>query len=447
MTHLVHPRLAVILPLAMLACCSLQPGVEVSIQQPNMLPRSPKVGPLNAEAEFSRGHFLEVQKYLEDSPVDRDTDPRNLALHGKVLLARGDLDSAIFPIQRAIRLEARAKTRGQLEWDLAQGCILDNRFGLASEYAEDAVGSGQELSPGFLRFLKAVASLRPYTGVPEGETHSTALTMEDFDLLRVSVKVQETETMAVIDSGATYSILTESLARQAGVSPIEGSNAYGRGLHKKEIPLTFAVADRLEIAGFVIRDVPLMVMPDDALLFETSRGRLLVPMVLGLHLIKEFACEIDYGEKLLVLSRRNPSGAKRDPVQNLFFVRGRLLVQASVNLSGWYQFLLDTGSETTMLTSAGLRRAGLSPSNKFYPQRVQGIGRSQVEWGKVSRVAIGIDGFLLRFQDLVVRDDDEASEDGIVGASLLKNFKVRLDFRRMRLSLEPSGPARPARPG
>ena len=41
-----------------------------------------------------------------------------------------------------------------------------------------------------------------------------------------------------------------------------------------------------------------------------------------------------------------------------------------------------------------------------------------------------------RFQDLAVKDDDNAFEDGIVGTSLLEHFLVRLDFARMVLTLE-----------
>ena len=37
---------------------------------------------------------------------------------------------------------------------------------------------------------------------------------------------------------------------------------------------------------------------------------------------------------------------------------------------------------------------------------------------------------------MVVKDDDAAFEDGIVGASLLEHFQARIDFARMVLTLE-----------
>jgi predicted aspartyl protease len=257
-----------------------------------------------------------------------------------------------------------------------------------------------------------------------------------FELIRLPATVNATATTAVLDTGASYSIVVASLAGQAGVREIPEATGFGRGLHNREIPLTFGILDRLAFAGLELENIPVMVMPDDALLFETSRGDLPLPMVLGLHLLKEFTIRIDYDPSRLSLARADPKGPKTDPRQNLFYSRGRILARVSVNLASWSPFLLDTGSEATLMTSAGLARLRLPPSNKVYPKRVRGIGKARMEWGRIRRVSIGIDRFLLRFQDLIVREDDAASEDGILGASALRPFHVTIDFGRMRLILD-----------
>ena len=96
---------------------------------------------------------------------------------------------------------------------------------------------------------------------------------------------------------------------------IPDSKAFGRGLHEKDFPVTFGIVDRLEFAGFTLRDVPVMLMPDDALLFETSRGQFPVPMVLGLHLLKEFTMDLDYGHRRITLTRADFRGASRIPIR------------------------------------------------------------------------------------------------------------------------------------
>jgi hypothetical protein len=161
-----------------------------------------------------------------------------------------------------------------------------------------------------------------------------------------------------------------------------------------------------------------------------------VPMVLGLHLVKQFRMGLDYGRRRLTLTREDPRGAGRDPDQNLFVARSRIFVRTSIDKSGWYQLLLDTGSEPTMLTSNGVRRAGLKASNKFYPKKLYGLGKSEAAWSRVDSVVIGLSGFGVRFRSLPIKEDDGALEDGILGNSVFKNFLVTIDFKRMRIDLK-----------
>ena len=97
--------------------------------------------------------------------------------------------------------------------------------------------------------------------------------------------------------------------------------------------------------------------------------------------------------------------------------------------------LLDTGSEPTLMTSAGASRANLPASNKVFPKKVYGLGKTEVEWGRISEVTLGIAGYGARFRDLAVKEDDSAFEDGVIGTSLLEHFSVEIDFSRMLLTL------------
>jgi hypothetical protein len=179
-----------------------------------------------------------------------------------------------------------------------------------------------------------------------------------------------------------------------------------------------------------------MLMPDDALLFETSRGQFSVPVVLGLHLLKEFTMDVDYRNRRIHWTRADFRLAKEDPDQNLFVHRGRLFVRATINRVGYFPFLLDTGSEPTMMTSVGLTRARLRSSNALAPRKVYGLAKSRVEWERIGKIAIGIDGYGIQFRDLIVQQTDAAFEDGVIGTSFLKHFRVRMDFARMILRLE-----------
>jgi predicted aspartyl protease len=390
----------------------------------------------NPEEALGRGEYLELESLFRAMPhAELDANSGYLAAYGKALLARGDLDAALPLLNRAIEKQSRALRRGELEWAIAQAYIFWDEPALALDFARAARRDGYGLVPGYLNFLEAIRDLPLYAGPAEGESHDSEFSMQGFDLIRMPVRVNGSDSAAILDTGAAYTILTRSFAKSVGVREIPDSQAFGRGLHTKEFPLTFGVIDRLEFAGFAVQNVPVMLMPDDALLFVTSRGEFPVPMVLGLHLIKQFRVGLDYAARRISLTRVDFRGAGRDPGQNLFVARGRLFARASINRYGWYEMLLDTGSEPTMLTSNGVVRAKLSASGKFYPKTLYGLGKSQAEWARVDSVTIGISDYAVRFQSLVVKEDDGALEDGILGNSFLQNFRVSLDFQTMRVTL------------
>ncbi len=427
--------IAAVLGATALSCASPEPRVEVL--SASEVREIPWLGSPNPEERLTRGEYLEVEADLRKLPrAQLEKSVTSLATLGRAFLARGDIDSALPLLTRAIDLEARPARRAELEWALAQGFIFWDEPELALEFASAARRDGYGLLPGYIHFLEAIQNLPLYDGAAAGESHETEFSMQGFDLIRVPVRVNGSDSAAIVDTGAAYTILTQSFAKKVGAREIPDSKAFGRGLHAKEFPLTFGIVDRLEFGGFSIAHVPVMLMPDDALLFETSRGEFPVPMVLGIHLIKQFRVGLDYGRRHMRLTRVEPRGAGRDPDQNLFVARSRIFARTSINKSGWYQLLLDTGSEPTMLTSNGVRRAGLRASNKFYPKKLYGIGRSEAAWARVDSVVIGLDDFGIRFRNLPIKEDDGALEDGILGNSVFKNFLVTIDFRRMRIDLE-----------
>jgi Aspartyl protease len=412
--------------------------VSVFVLPANRVRVPPPAGRYNVEERFQRGHYLEVERYLASLPEkERATNPANLALQGRVFLARGDFEAAWPVLEKARTLESRVARRGEIEWAISQGAILWNDFGTAQQYAESAVRDGYGLVPGFVHFLAAMSSTDPYAGPAAGDAGEADFERRGFNLIRIPVRINGSDSAAIVDSGAVYTIVTQTFAREVNVRVIPDSRASGRGLHKKEFPVDFGIIGELDFAGFKVRDVPVMIMPDEAMLFETDRGQFPVPIVLGMHLLKEFTVEIDFAGSRVRWIRQDFRVPKRSPDQNLFFRSGRVFARGSIDRNGFYQFLLDTGSEPTLMTSAGLARAGLPPSNKVFPKKVYGLGKTQVEWGRVSELTIGLAGFGARFRDMAVKEDDTGFEDAIIGNSLLQHFGVRLDFSKMILGLEP----------
>lgn len=390
----------------------------------------------NAEAEVSRGRFLEVGRYLDALPIAERDREGNLLLAGRVGLARGDSIRARRALRSALDLSLSPAARADAEWALAQAEIQSDDFREAAAHAALAIRSSLQLSPGFVRFLEGLSGAALDAGAAPGQRFETEFEMGSYALIRFPVAVNGVSADAVLDTGASYSIVTRSFAERAGVREIAGSDAFGLGLHQKPIPLTFGVIEELTLAGAVLRTVPVMIMPDDALAFETARGPLPISAVLGLHLLKDFSLEIDYPRQRIAFTR-SPAGLRDlGPDQNLFFARGKVMARVTVDDLPWTLFLFDTGSELTMLTEGGVERLGLRTAAGVFPKRVEGIGKSSVSWGKVPRVSVGMAGYRLRFRDMVVAETVETLEDGVLGSSALVHFRVRIDFHRMKLELE-----------
>lgn len=112
------------------------------------------------------------------------------------------------------------------------------------------------------------------------------------------------------------------------------------------------------------------------------------------------------------------------------------MVRASFNGRPWSLFLLDTGSEPSMITRSGLVRTRVLGSEAAYPLTLEGIGQSRVSWAKISNVTIGVGAWMVRFKNIVVKEDANGLEDGILGASFLSPFDVEIRFGAMMLGLE-----------
>ena len=111
--------------LAGAAACSVSPAVSVSVLPANRIRVPHPPGAFNAEERYQRGHYLEVQRYLESLPEDElSKSVANLSLYGRVLLARGDFESAWPILERARALETRSSRRGEIEWAICQGAVL-----------------------------------------------------------------------------------------------------------------------------------------------------------------------------------------------------------------------------------------------------------------------------------------------------------------------------------
>ncbi|MCM3876547.1 MAG: aspartyl protease family protein [Thermoanaerobaculia bacterium] len=396
------------------------------------------VNSFNVEEQLQRGYIPEVTEFLA-SAGGRSLDAvRFDRLSGQVLLERGDFRGAAPRLERALAGTGRASDRAELAWLLSQGAYWDGEFSAAGRWGRVAQREGKPVPDGWLVFLESQGTRAPYGGASAGERLALPVDFGRPNLLRLAVRVngRAPEEM-VLDSGASLSLLTESAAARLGVTFVPGANASAKGLHATDVPMRLGWVDSVRLGEVTLTDVPVGVLPDGTLTFETtSSGVFRLNGVLGAHFMKEFDWRIAYVNRLVQARRLDRRVVRGSKDQNLFFRRMKPMARASLNGQPWSLFLLDTGSEPSMITRGGLLKTRLYETGAAYPVTLEGIGKSRVSWAKISNVTVGVGAYMVRFKDIVLKEEGDGIEDGILGASFLSPFNVEIHFGAMTLVLE-----------
>lgn len=428
---------AAILLAAGIAACTF--SREVSVHGHQLLKPLPGglVNSVNMEDQLRRGMIPEVLEFMA-GPGGRTVDStRGARVAGRALLERGDFTGALPLLERAHAEEGRLQDRAATAWAVAQAYYWLGRFAESARWVKTARAQGLLIPEGWVAFLESAGAEPLYGGAPAGARLVAKMEYgrPRIPRLLASVNGMDADSM-VFDTGASLSLLAESAAVRMRVERVEGATASAVGLHRTEIPMGFGWAKTVRIGDLTLEHVPFGILPDDALTFGASGIPYTFDGVLGVHLLKELDWLVEY-EVRQVRAVRLPPGMRRGSrEQNVFFRRLKPMIRASMNQEPWFLFLLDTGSEPTMLTRSGIQRAHLFRGEATYPMALEGIGQSRVSWGKLSKVTIGVEKYMVRFADIIVKEEGDGIEDGVLGSSFLANFDVAIRFSTMTLKLE-----------
>lgn len=121
----------------------------------------------------------------------------------------------------------------------------------------------------------------------------------------------------------------------------------------------------------------------------------------------------------------------------------RMTVTLATGASGSAEFLVDTGAEWSVVSSALAARLGLAPAGTV---AVHGVGgRIDVPFVELGPMALGS----LRFASrrALVMDERDIGASGILGIDALRDQRLTLDFAAQRISIAPSRSSLPRRSG
>lgn len=427
-------RIALLLVLPLLAGrCALYN--EVVIAPLFLLPENTYRLATNPKELLEAGDYTRVIAMSKDLDTKPKVSARELATLGSAELAAGRFDDARRHLRRALDLRPVRTEIAQIAWDLSQTEYLCNNYDAAYEWAVMADRNGLQIRKWHLDYLSALANVEVYR--VEGERSSRVrMNVRNPTIPRITVDLLGREVTAVIDSGAVLSIMSVSLANQMSLERLPNIQGLFYGLLGEPINVSFSVIDSLKIGNTIVRQVPVAIMPDEKLNFVVmNRQPFKMDFLLGANLLKEFRLEFNYGDGTIVFDAL--TSAEKIPAenQNMFFVGFRPFVHSTINRRGWYPFVLDTGSEITFLNEEQIASTVLRNFPKLHGATLQGLGGARKMGSKVEDVEVGVDRWAGKFRNIPLYTTEHSTAFGIVGQDFLKNFRVVMDFGRMRLDL------------
>jgi len=328
-------------------------------------------------------------------------------------------------------LTSAAFANGDYAGAARAGRQLEDALRTAGRTHDEAEGVGRTWR------LAALLAGRPgQTGTPvpgSAEVHRDVVGMN-----RMSIAVNGTALDSVVDTGAGLSVLSAGTARQLGLTPVEGGVDVGNSVDST-VPVRVAIADRLEIAGNVLRNVPFLIIADEALSFTLPTGRYEIKAIVGLPVLRALGrVRIEAAGRFAVLG---PAPAGEAGVQNMYGVGDEIYVD--VALGGRPVALqLDTGANRTSLTAryAAANAAAVAALGTRNASS-QGAGGARVQpVARWTQVPVAVGGRELVLPEISIAlpaaGGRPPQDNGTLGQDVLRRFdSYTLDFIAMRLSL------------
>ncbi len=294
-----------------------------------------------------------------------------------------------------------------------------------------ATGEQQELR----KALATLAALLPY------ERHQPRALAAEMPLIggrlpRLVCTIGGKQRPLVLDTGATYTTVTTTLATELGVQPILPA---GRALDGTGQPFAIAVGKLagVELAEVGLGDMPVLVVADDRLLLRDLSGgtELSAEGVVGQDVLLRFRVTFDPGRGSVLCEL--PRGLAESESVPCVRHEGRLL--APVRCEGQTLWLvIDTGASHSSLTEQGLAvlPGGARRVVESYA-KLRGPGGTAVAVRAVTGLALVVGGMRFAAVDLPVLSRGPSGifpVHGVLGADLLLRCRVTIDSQRLRLA-------------
>jgi hypothetical protein len=274
------------------------------------------------------------------------------------------------------------------------------------------------------------------SGKPEG---ALALKMETDGIPRAKVAINGQDLDAVLDTGAGFSVVSQSVARKAGVRPLNASLRIVPG-GGAVTNAGIGVADEFVIAEAKFRNVVVLILPDDDMdIFGQTR----VEAIVGLPVFLKMGRISVQPENGGLTFAFGPSGARPGAGSNMRLHKLSLILGGTLNRPAPHpvNMMLDTGASVTSFHdrfAASFPELVANAPQVSVRSAVIGDASLSRQARRLGPLPFDFGGTAITIDGANVYDDRRPAYHGVLGQDVLRGG-FTADFEAMTFALAPQG--------
>jgi predicted aspartyl protease len=254
----------------------------------------------------------------------------------------------------------------------------------------------------------------------------------------VDVEANGTRIFLWFDTGASLTVLTETLARRLDVEVVEGFDLSLSTSTSIEVPSRIGWLRELRLGSVTFHNHPVFIMRDSDLTFERDGSTLTVEGIVGWNAIRHATVELDYADGWY---RATEPVARDYGVRNFFWL-GYPMTRIQAGNGQSLLFGVDTGAGNTSITENIFTKLDFAET-RTETVTIEGAGGSErVETDVVDELALVITGHRFVLPDVRRESSDDAVfivMDGVLGSDLARRTRMTVDFTNGYFAIELAG--------
>ncbi len=264
---------------------------------------------------------------------------------------------------------------------------------------------------------------------------SLNITKDLAGLSRIPIKINGTEHSAVFDTGANFSVITDSLALKTNLKILDGSFKV-TAITGNKVDSHLAIADFLKLENVLVTNAVFLVFPEASLTFSEANYK--IETIIGFPIIEALKEVRIIKDSIFYVPQNQSENAQKNLALN-FLTPVVEVIENNRSLP----FTFDTGANETMLYSPYYNdyKNEITETGKLDSIQIGGAGGSQ--FIKIYKLPFTgkISGNEFNLKNTTVSPDEKSEKDkkgiyGNLGKDVVKKFNtLTLNFEKMFLIL------------